>query len=101
MPSWQHGLAVPASTVSAWRGATGGPRRRGAPPEGLPRAASAIRSRGLQVPMITTELTSAADPSARPILSTAARLKIPYFKLGYWKYNTDPVADVRKAAADV
>src|SRR5690348_11561786 len=67
----------------------------------LPRAVEAIRSHGLEVPMITTELTSASDPSARPVLSTAARLKIPYFKLGYWKYNTDPVSDVRKAAADV
>src|SRR5215472_7116973 len=69
-------------------------------PEDLPRAVEAIRSIGLDVPMITTELTSAADPGARLILSTAARLKIPYFKLGYWPYGTDPIADVKKAAAD-
>lgn len=67
----------------------------------LPAAAEAIRARGVEVPMITTELTSAADPTARPILSTAAQLKIPYFKLGYWRYTNDPVADVQKAAADV
>ena len=67
----------------------------------LPRAVEAIRARGVEVPMITTELTSAADPTARPILSTAARLKIPYFKLGYWRYANDPVADVQKAASDV
>jgi sugar phosphate isomerase/epimerase len=67
----------------------------------LPRAVETIRARGLEVPMITTELTSAADPAARSILGTAARLKIPYFKLGYWRYATDVVADVRKAAADV
>jgi sugar phosphate isomerase/epimerase len=69
-------------------------------PDDLPRAVGAIRSVGLDVPMITTELTSAADPGARPILSTAARLKIPYFKLGYWPYGTDPIADVKNAAAD-
>jgi sugar phosphate isomerase/epimerase len=68
--------------------------------EDLPRAVEAIRSRGLDVPMITTELTSASDPTARPILSTAARLKIPCFKLGYWRYGTDPLADVRSAASD-
>jgi L-ribulose-5-phosphate 3-epimerase len=67
----------------------------------LPGAVEAIRARGVEVPMITTELTSAADPSARPILSTAARLRIPYFKLGYWRYTNDPVADVQKAASDV
>jgi len=67
----------------------------------LPRAVETIRSHGLEVPMITTELTSAADPAARPILSTAARLKIPFFKLGYWRYGNDVVADVQKAAADV
>lgn len=63
----------------------------------LPRALEAIRSHGLEVPLITTELTSASDPSARPILSTAARLKVPFFKLGYWKYGNDPDDSVRKA----
>src|SRR5690242_1115405 len=40
--------------------------------EDLPKAVEAIRGEGLDVPMITTELTSADDPAARPILSTAA-----------------------------
>ena len=67
----------------------------------LPRAVEAIRVNGLEVPMITTELTSAADPSARPILSTAAQLKIPFFKLGYWRYSDNVLADVQKAASEV
>jgi L-ribulose-5-phosphate 3-epimerase len=54
--------------------------------EDLPRAVEVIQSHGLRVPMITTELTSPSDPNARPILETAARLKIPFFKLGYWPY---------------
>lgn len=51
----------------------------------LPRAVDAIRRHGLNVPMITTDLTSTGDPAARPTLSTAARLGIPYFKVGYWR----------------
>jgi L-ribulose-5-phosphate 3-epimerase len=55
--------------------------------EDLPRAVEAIRQEGLDVPMITTELTSADDPVARAILSTAARLAIPFFKPGYYQYK--------------
>src|SRR4051794_26491308 len=51
----------------------------------LPRAYEAIRSHGIQVPMISTGLVSASDPAARPTLKTAARLGIPFFKLGYYK----------------
>jgi len=57
----------------------------------LPRAAEAIRSHGLSLPMVTTALTSASDPAARPILSTAAGLGIPFFKLGYWYYRSPDV----------
>ena len=67
----------------------------------LPHALEAIQSHGLRVPMITTELTSSSDPTARPILETAARLKIPFFKLGYWRYDTDVVASLHKAGNDV
>jgi len=54
--------------------------------EDLPRAFEAIRAEGLSVPMITTGLTSASDPNARPILATAGKLGIPYFKPGYYRY---------------
>ncbi len=59
----------------------------------LPVFADAIRHEGLSVPMITTELLSDADPAAQPTLETAARLKIPFFKPGYYHYK---FADVRK-----
>ena len=55
--------------------------------EDLPKAVEAIRREGLDVPMITTELTSADDPAARVILSTAAKLSIPFFKPGYYQYK--------------
>ena len=59
----------------------------------LPVFVNAIRAEGLAVPMITTELTSTADPAATPTLETAAALKIPFFKPGYYHYA---FADVRK-----
>ena len=59
----------------------------------LPVFVDAIRHEGLAVPMITTELTSDVDPVAQPTLETAARLKIPFYKAGYYRYK---FADVRK-----
>jgi sugar phosphate isomerase/epimerase len=61
--------------------------------EDLPRAIEAITSQGVPVPMITTELTSAYAPTARPILQAAAKAGVRYFKTGYWRYS--PAADVR------
>ena len=52
----------------------------------LPRAIEAIQAHGLTVPMITTDLTSAAAPHARPLLEAAARGGVRYFKTGYWHY---------------
>ncbi|HOL72734.1 MAG TPA: sugar phosphate isomerase/epimerase family protein [Bryobacteraceae bacterium] len=60
----------------------------------MPRAVEAIRSHGLSVPMITTELVDASHPTARPILATAARLKVPYFKPGYYYYRGRDVETV-------
>lgn len=59
----------------------------------LPKAVEGIRAAGLTVPMITTALTSANDPAAKPILATAGRLSISYFKPGYYKYS---FVDVRR-----
>src|SRR5580693_8539274 len=70
--------------------------------EDLPKAVETLRKHGLSVPMITTEITSAADPAAIPTLRTAAGLGIPFFKPGYWKYTAEPVeARVKEVAADV
>jgi sugar phosphate isomerase/epimerase len=64
--------------------------------EDLPRAVATAREEGLDVPMITTALTSADDPTAGPILWTAARLGIPFLKVGYYLYEH---ADVRQELA--
>jgi sugar phosphate isomerase/epimerase len=66
----------------------------------LPRAIEAIAAHGIKVPMITTELTSAEAPTARPILQTAAKHGVRYFKTGYWRYATAPAhPDVRAQVA--
>ena len=66
--------------------------------EDMPRGIETLRSHNLSVPMITTALTSATHPTAIPILSTAGRLKVPFFKLGYWNYRGK---DIEKTVADV
>ncbi len=69
--------------------------------EDLPKAVAAIREEGLDVPMITTALVSASDPAARPLLSTASKLSISYFKPGYYLYYlADVREELQKAAAD-
>jgi sugar phosphate isomerase/epimerase len=69
--------------------------------EDLPKAVAAIRAEGLSVPMITTALTSAGDPTAKPILSTAGKLSIPFFKPGYYKYSyADVRGELQKAMND-
>ena len=62
----------------------------------LPVFVNGIREEGLEVPMITTDLTSAEDPAARPTLDAAAALKIPFFKPGYYRYAFQ---DARKEVA--
>jgi len=69
----------------------------------LPRAAAALREQGIAIPMISTGLTSAQDPAARPTLATAARLDITYYKLGYYRYGklADMQAQLDKTLSEV
>jgi L-ribulose-5-phosphate 3-epimerase len=64
----------------------------------LPQAVAAIRAEGLEVPMISTALVSAADPTAEPILETASKLSIPYVKPGYYHYKLVNVLEERNQA---
>jgi L-ribulose-5-phosphate 3-epimerase len=50
--------------------------------EDLPQAVEAITAQGLAVPMITTDLTSADSPLARPLLQAAARSGVAFFTTG-------------------
>jgi sugar phosphate isomerase/epimerase len=53
----------------------------------LPKAAAAFRDQGLSIPMITTALTSAEDPTAAASFAAASKLGIRHFKLGYYRYD--------------
>ena len=55
--------------------------------EDLPKAVEAIRAAGVDVPMITTDLTSAGDPAAKPTFEAMRKLGITLYKPGYWRYT--------------
>jgi sugar phosphate isomerase/epimerase len=68
----------------------------------LPPFLAAVREQGLEVPMITTGLLSAADPTARPILETAGRHHVSFFKPGYYRYAfVDVRQELESASADL
>jgi len=54
-------------------------------------AVQALRAADLQVPMLTTALLSADEPTAEAILSRAGKLKVPFIKPGYYKYQLQDV----------
>lgn len=63
----------------------------------LPKAVSAIRDSGTTVRMLTTGLTRADDPAARPTFAAADRVNIRLLKAGYYRYAFD---DVRAELAE-
>jgi sugar phosphate isomerase/epimerase len=64
--------------------------------EDLPRAFDAIRAKGTTISMITTELTSASQPTASAIFAAAGKVGIKLAKVGYWRYA---LKDVRAEVA--
>lgn len=55
--------------------------------EDLPKAVEAARAAGLKVEMITTDITSARDKQTEPLLRTAAKLGVKYYRLGVFNYD--------------
>ena len=53
----------------------------------LPKAVEATRAAGLSVPMMTTTIVSTRDPHAEAVLSTASRLGIRDYRLGWVPYD--------------
>lgn len=54
----------------------------------LPVAVAILENSGLKVPMITTGLTNPKAPETTVTLRKAGELKIPFWKIGYWRYQT-------------
>jgi sugar phosphate isomerase/epimerase len=65
----------------------------------LPEAVDALGAEGVRVAMITTAITDAADPLARPVLEAAADRGVRFFKLGYYPY--EGFGTLRAALAEV
>ncbi len=55
----------------------------------LPRMVASIRSAGLQVPMITTDIVDAETPFAEDVLRTASGLGIRHYRFGGFRYAAD------------
>ncbi|MGA2268602.1 MAG: sugar phosphate isomerase/epimerase family protein [Bryobacteraceae bacterium] len=63
----------------------------------LVRAVEAVTGVGLDVPMITTSMTSPADPNVNLVLGLAAFMGVPLFRPGVWKYNGASEIEARLA----
>jgi L-ribulose-5-phosphate 3-epimerase len=75
-------------------------------PADLYRAVEAIRAERVDVPVITTAFVSAADPTAPNVLALSGRMKVPYFRTGWWPYRASDnietrLAEVRRDLAGV
>ena len=65
----------------------------------LIRAFESIRGAGLEVPMITTDITQAAERTTYPVLYLTGHSQIPLFRLGLWRYPE--TGDIQQAMAQV
>jgi sugar phosphate isomerase/epimerase len=57
--------------------------------EELPRLVEAFRRRGLDIPIIVTEISSIHEAHAEEVLRVASKLGIKMFRLGTFKYTND------------
>ncbi len=55
--------------------------------EGLPKAVKAMKRHGLEVRLMTTNITDIKDPYARQTLETAADQGVEAYRLGWYKYS--------------
>ncbi len=70
------------------------------------RAIESIQAAGVQVPMITTDITSATVYTSQMVLAIAGHSGVPLFKPGYWRYQPGDnietrISQVRAEAAGV
>jgi sugar phosphate isomerase/epimerase len=65
----------------------------------LPKMVEAMKKRGKEVTIITTDVKNLKDPLTEKVLRTASKLGIKRYRLGFWKYDAKkPVADTLKEA---
>jgi sugar phosphate isomerase/epimerase len=61
-------------------------------------ALEAMSGAGLEVPIISTALTTLADPTAGELLGLAAVIGVPFFRPGPWRFDAPPAALQRDIA---
>jgi sugar phosphate isomerase/epimerase len=61
----------------------------------LMRGIEAVSGVGLEVPIVSTSVTSGNDPNGRQILGVAGFMGVPLFRPGYWKYGNAADLEVR------
>jgi sugar phosphate isomerase/epimerase len=52
----------------------------------LVRAIESVRGAGLEVPLITTTISTPSDPTAYPILAITGRTQVHLYRTGFWPY---------------
>jgi sugar phosphate isomerase/epimerase len=58
----------------------------------LVRAIESVRGAGLEVPMITTTITTPNEQTAYPILAITGHTQVHLYRLGFWPYSPVPNA---------
>ncbi|MBN1348433.1 sugar phosphate isomerase/epimerase [candidate division KSB1 bacterium] len=74
--------------------------------EDLPKAAEAIRRAGLELPMITTNITDPLDSETEVILRAASQVGVRFYRPGYFKYADstdipDTLAEIKPKLRDL
>lgn len=57
--------------------------------EDLPKLVEALRKRGKEIGIITTDVLNPSQPLTRKVLQTATKLGIKRYRMSYWKYAKD------------
>jgi sugar phosphate isomerase/epimerase len=55
----------------------------------LVRAIESVRGPGLEVPLISTNITNVADYTAYPVLAIAGHTQVHMYRTGYWPWGTN------------
>ena len=69
----------------------------------LVRALESVRGVGLEVPMISTTITSPNDQTAYPILAITGHTQVHLYRLGFWPWSNKPGTppDIQRRLAEV
>jgi L-ribulose-5-phosphate 3-epimerase len=69
----------------------------------LVRAIESVRGAGLEVPMISTTLTTVREPTAYPILAISGHTDVHYYRTGFWPWGAaaNPQSRLAQVRADL